>query len=441
MNDKNSFFRCDGVSRRDFLHAGLMTGLGMHLSDLHRMRSLAAQVMKPTHARANACILIWLDGGPSHLDTFDLKPEAPSEIRGPFKPIATDVPGIQVCEHLPKTARMMKHVALIRSLTHEFGNHDTGSQYLLTGNKPSSVLRYPSLGSVHAHALADQPILPPYVTIPEATQHAGSGFLPAHCNPFSLGGDPSKPNFKVRNLRPPSSLTLDRVRRRREMQLFLDQMQRKTEGIASQADPYDQQAYALLMSPSSQSAFHLEEEPASMRERYGRSRVGTGCLMARRLVEHGVGFVTVIDKGWDTHQQIGKNLPDGFFPGSGKLPALDRAYSQLIHDLHERGLLDSTLVMLMGEFGRTPKLNERGGRDHWPRAGFACLAGGGVRGGQIIGATDRRGETPDQLPVSPEDLAWTTLNLLGIDPAQTVQTPGGRPVQWVRNGRIIPGLT
>ena len=225
------------------------------------------------------------------------------------------------------------------------------------------------------------------------------------------------------------------------MQLFLDRMQRKTEGIASQTDPYDQQAYALLMSPTSQSAFHLEEEPASMRQRYGRSRVGTGCLMARRLVEHGVGFVTVIDKGWDTHQQIGKNLPDGFFPGSGKLPALDRAYSQLIHDLHERGLLDSTLVMLMGEFGGTPKLNERRGRDHWPRAGFACLAGGGVRGGQIIGATDRRGETPDQLPVSPEDLAWTTLNLLGIDPSQTVQTPGGRPVQWVRNGRIIPGLT
>jgi len=439
MKDQQSWFRCDGMNRRDFIHAGLMTGLGLNLSDLARLRAQAGPTGVP-QAHAKSCILIWLDGGPSHLDTFDLKPQAPMEIRGPFSPISTDVPGLEICEHLPRTARIMKHVSLVRSLTHEFGNHDTGSHYLLTGNKPSPVLQYPGLGCIHAHYAPEGQVLPPHVAIPEASSYFMSGFLPADSSPFSLGGDPSKPQFKVQNLRPPTSLTLERVARRREMQQFLDQVQRQTESGPLTGDAFDEQAYALLSSPSAQSAFELEQEKPGVRERYGRSRVGTGCLLARRLVEHGVGFVSVIDKGWDTHQQIAKEFPDSFFPGSGKLPALDRAYSALIDDLHQRGLLESTLVLLMGEFGRTPKLNPQGGRDHWPRAGFVCLAGGGVRGGQVIGSTDRNGELPDTTPVGPNDLAWTTLSLLGIQPDQAYVSSSGRPIRWVSDGQMIPGL-
>jgi hypothetical protein len=420
-----------------------MTGLGLNMADLMRSRALASESKKPTPAKAKSCILIWLDGGPSHLETFDLKPHAPVEIRGEFKPIKTDVPGIEISEHLPRTARVMKHVALVRSLTHAFGNHNTGSHYLLTGNKPSPVIEYPSMGSIYAQQAGAGKVLPPYVAVPEGVTYSGSGFLPATYQPFSLGGDPSKPDFRVRNLNPPASLSFERVERRREMQHFLDEVKRSTEEhpVHTPVDTYYEQAYALLTSPESQAAFDLSKEPSKVREHYGRSRVGTGCLMARRMVEHGVGFVTVVDKGWDMHQQIFKNMPDAMFRGSGKLPALDQAYSGLIADLAERGLLDSTLVMLMGEFGRTPKINDRAGRDHWPRAGFVCLAGGGVRGGQVIGSTDAFGESPNEQPVAPEDLAASTLSLMGIRPGDAYQAPNGRPIQWVKGGSIIKGLS
>ncbi|MBT5928047.1 MAG: DUF1501 domain-containing protein [Verrucomicrobia bacterium] len=445
MKHQSPLFRCDGINRRDFLHAGLMTGLGLNMADLIRCKALASDLPqgKPTKAKAKSCILIWLDGGPSHLETFDLKPDAPVEIRGEFKPIKTDVPGIEICEHLPKTAKVMKHVSLIRSLTHAFGNHNTGSHYLLTGNKPSPVVEYPSMGSIYAQQIGGGNVLPPYVAVPDGVTYSGSGFLPATYQPFSLGGDPSKSDFRVRNLNPPASLSFERVQRRREMQQYLDDVKRSTEEnpVHTPVDTYYEQAYALLTSPESQAAFNLSNEPGKARERYGRSRIGTGCLMARRMVEHGVGFVTVVDKGWDMHQQIFKNMPDALFRGSGKLPALDLAYSGLISDLHERGLLDSTLVILMGEFGRTPKINDRAGRDHWPRSGFVCMAGGGVRGGQVIGSTDAFGESPSEQPVAPEDLASSTLSLLGIRPDDAYLAPNGRPIQWVKGGRIIEGLT
>jgi len=443
MKQESPFFRCDGINRRDFLHAGLMTGLGLNMADLIRGRALASESKKPTPAKAKSCILIWLDGGPSHLETFDLKPHAPVEIRGEFKPIKTDVPGIEISEHLPRTARVMKHVALVRSLTHAFGNHNTGSHYLLTGNKPSPVIEYPSMGSIYAQQAGAGRVLPPYVAVPEGVTYSGSGFLPATHQPFSLGGDPSKPDFRVRNLNPPASLSFERVERRREMQQFLDEVKRSTEErpVQTPVDTYYEQAYALLTSPESQAAFDLSKEPTKVREHYGRSRIGTSCLMARRMVEHGVGFVTVVDKGWDMHQQIFKKMPDAMFRGSGKLPALDKAYSGMIADLAERGLLDSTLVILMGEFGRTPKINDRAGRDHWPRAGFVCLAGGGVRGGQVIGSTDAFGESPNEQPVAPEDLAASTLSLMGIRPDDAYQAPNGRPIQWVKGGSIIKGLS
>jgi len=432
--------RCDGVSRRDFLHLGVLSSFGLSLPDLFRLQ--AAQHSPKPQVRSTSCILIWLDGGPSHLEMFDLKPDAPVEVRGEFKPIGTSVPGVRICEHLPRTAMLMHEVALIRSLTHELGNHDTGSHYLLTGHRPTPVVEYPSLGSIVARETGFGAALPPFVAIPEPVAALRAGYLPASFGPFAVGGDPSKPDFRVRDLEPPAGVSFDRVEHRRAMQQALDGFSRHVEeGAATRSrDTFYEQAFRLLTSPQAKAAFDLNAEKPGARERYGRSRLGTGCLLARRLVESGARFVSVVDTGWDMHQQIFKAMPDALFPGSGKLPALDRAYSSLLADLRERGLLDSTLVVLMGEFGRTPKLNSLGGRDHWPRAGFVCLAGGGVKGGQVIGATDAYGEVPAERPVRPEDLAFTILKLLGVDPAKEYQTSAGRPLRILGEGSFVSEL-
>ena len=431
--------RCDGVSRRDFLHLGLLTSFGVSVADVLRLQAGATDATP----RAKSCILLWLDGGPSHLDTFDPKPDAPSEVRSPFKDIATSVAGVHICEHLPLTAKVMREVALIRSLTHELGNHDTGTRYLLTGHRPTPALEYPSLGSLVAHEAGFGAAIPPYVAIPGDavggnSNAARAGYLPGAFSAFNIGPDPAR----VRDLNPPEGVSFARSERRREMLAAIDGFTRSVEeNSATQSrDAFYEQAYRLLASSEAKAAFDLNLENATTRERYGRGKLGTGCLLARRLVEAGSRFVTVVDTGWDTHQQIARELPDSRFPGSGKLPNLDRAYSALLTDLRERGLLDSTLVVMMGEFGRTPKLNATAGRDHWPRAGFACLAGGGVRGGQVIGATDAHGEVPADRPVSPPDLAFTLLTLLGVDATRELTTPGGRPVRMLSDGAFISEL-
>jgi uncharacterized protein (DUF1501 family) len=434
----SSLRRCDGVSRRNFLQLGTLGALGLSLADLFRLRARAAD-----QPRATSCILIWLDGGPSHLDTFDPKPEAPAEVRGPFKAIGTSVAGIQICEHLPRVAAAMGDIALIRSLTHELGNHDTGTRFLLTGHRPTPALTYPSLGSLVAHTHGFRSALPPYVAIPNTAaggtaDAAGPGWLPGAFSAFNVGNDPSR----VRDLQPPEGVSFARNTHRREMLETMDAFTRSMESgkTVQDRDAYYEQAYRLMASAEAKAAFDLSREKPSTRELYGSSRVGTGCLLARRLVEAGSRFVTVVDNGWDTHQQIARELPDSRFPGSGKLPNLDRAYAALLTDLRERCLLSSTLVVLMGEFGRTPKLNAQGGRDHWPRAGFACLSGGGTKGGQVIGATDSFGEAPVDRAVSPSDLAFTILSLLGVDPTRELVAPGGRPMKILSEGEFITGL-
>jgi len=421
--------RCDGVSRREFLTVGALSALGFTLSDA--LRASAAPMEK-------SCILIWLDGGPSHLDTFDPKPAAPSEVRGPFGTISTRIPGVALSEHLPRTAQVLDKVALIRSLTHELGNHDTGSHFLLTGHRPNPALAYPSLGSIVARESKSRAALPPYVVLPEVTPALGPGYLSGAFGPFTVGRDPSQ----ARDLALPEHLTLERLGERRAILETLDGFSRQIETTAAtkSRDAAYEQAYRLMASPEAKVAFDLAREPASLHERYGRSKLGGACLTARRLVEAGARFVTVVDSGWDTHQNIAKTLPDALFPGSGKLPALDRAYATLIADLAERGLLESTLVVLMGEFGRTPKLNALGGRDHWPRAGFACLAGGGVRGGQVIGKTDASGESPLERPVRPEDLTASILTLLGIDLSTEYRHPDGRPLRLINDGVMLKEL-
>ena len=438
MSNWNTDIRCDGVTRRDILHLGFLSAFGLSTTDLFRLQAKATSKT----GKELSCILIWLDGGPTHLDTFDPKPNAPVEVRGPFKPISTSVPGIQICEHLPQTAKIMKDVALVRSLTHELGNHDTGSHYLLTGHRPTPVIKYPSIGSVIAKETGFKEALPPYIAIPSIRSVGKSGYLPGTFSPFDLGGDPSKPNYQVRDLNPPEYVSFDRVERRRSMQEQVDQFSRFVEEspATETRDSYYEQAYRLLTSKAAKEAFDLRKESPQTRQRYGRRRIGTGCLLARRLVESGSRFVTVVDRGWDTHQDLARNLPDARFPGSGKLPDLDRAYANLITDLKERGLLDTTLVVLMGEFGRTPKINARGGRDHWPRAGFVTFAGGGVNGGQVIGATDSYGETPADRPIRPEDVATTLLKLMGVDPHFEYQTPTGRPMKIQAEGSFISEL-
>ncbi len=428
--------RCDGVSRRDALRIGSLTGLGLGLSDMFRGQATA---IEPRVGRAKSCILLWLDGGPSHLETFDLKPTAPAEVRGPFQPISTNVSGIHISELLSETAKMTDKLSIIRSITSPLGEHGLANQYLLTGYKPSPALQYPSYGSVVAHLNPGQPVLPTYIAIPES-RSVGSGFLGHQDEPFVTGGDPSKPDFKVQDLDFFPHIDEARLRRRREYLHEFDAAQANFESRNVPTDSSFDRAYRLVTSSEAKAAFNLSAEPEQVRARYGPRMFGQSCLLARRLVERGVPFVSVINTGWDTHESLVLQLKLGYSGakvGVGLLPTFDLGFSALVSDLSDRGLLDETLVIAMGEFGRTPKLNTRGGRDHWPRVFSVVLAGGGVPGGQVIGSSDRVGESPHDNPITPNDLARTIYSLLGINPEHELHTADGRPVPVNQGGKLI----
>ncbi len=435
----------DGSSRRSVLHVGGLTALGLSVGDWFDAREVSASVLEPT---AKSCILIWLDGGPSHLETFDLKPDAPSEVRGPFSPISTNVPGMKICEHLQHTAKVADKLAIVRSVTSTLGEHNFASHYLLTGYKPTPALVYPGLPAVTTQLVSTQNPMPASISIQAPNAMSGPGYLGANAASFVVQGDPSKPDFHVKDLTSPQRFSAERMFRRRQLREAVDDFSRATEDFARAAEdarvPGEssfEQAYRLISSPQARAAFDLESEPPSQRLRYGNHLLGQSCLMARRLVQAGAKFVTVTDRGWDTHENLFTRLREGYTGGtSGKIPKLDVSYSALISDLSDRGMLDSTLVILMGEFGRTPKLNSQGGRDHWPRAFSVVLAGGGIRGGQVIGKTDAHGERPTDRPISPADLAYTIYRALGIDPRQELRTDNGRPVQINRDGKLINEL-
>lgn len=442
----NQFDRnCDGVSRREMLHVGGLTALGLTVSDWIRLRSASAAAPDAqTTPSAKSCILIWLDGGPSHLETFDLKPDASQEVRGPFSPIRTNVPGIEICEHFQRTAKVADKLAIVRSVTSTLGEHNFASHYLLTGYKPSPALVYPGLPAVATSLGATaSPVsmLPANVAIQRPSLLAGPGYLGQSSSAYVVQGDPSKPDFKIKDLASPARLANDRVLRRRSLRQAVDDFARSIEGSPAPRSSSFEQAYRLIASPDARAAFDVSSESSSLRSRYGNHQLGQSCLMARRLIEAGSKFVTVTDRGWDTHENLFTRLREGYTGGSsGKIPKLDTAYAGLISDLSERGMLDSTLVILMGEFGRTPKLNPRGGRDHWPRAFSVVLAGGGITGGQVVGRSDADGERPADRPVSPADLAHTVYRALGIDPSQELHTTDGRPVQINRDGTLIKEL-
>lgn len=430
--------RCDGVLRRDALRIGTLTALGLSLPQWFQLRGAAAT----RAASAKSCILIWLDGGPSHLETFDLKPDVPAEVRGPFRPISTNVSGIEISELMPQTARVMDKLAIVRSMTSPLGEHGLANHYLMTGYQPSSVLQYPSYGSVLTQMRSQRSELPPYIAIPES-RAGGAGFLASACEPFATGGDPSRADFQVRDVEFMPGVTESRIHRRRAYLRELDVAQDALEQSAPAADSAFEQAYRLLTSRSAKSAFDLSAEPEQTRARYGSRMVGQSCLLARRLVERGVPFVSILNTGWDTHEKLVLQLRDGYSGakvGVGLIPILDQALAALVSDLSERNLLDETLVIVMGEFGRTPKLNTRGGRDHWPRVFSVALAGGGVRGGQVIGSSDRVGESPKDCPVTPNDLARTIYTLLGVDPDHLLLTADGRPVAINQGGSVITEL-
>ncbi|MCR9296659.1 MAG: DUF1501 domain-containing protein [bacterium] len=454
----NSLKRCDGHTRRDVMRVGGLTAMGLGLGSFLRLQRLQAEVNPPTGslplAKAKSCILIWLDGGPSHLETFDPKPEAPLEVRGPLQSIPTAVPGIRISECLPKTAEMLNHFAVVRSMTSPLGEHNFGTHYLMTGYKPTPVLEYPTFGSTLTHVRGLQPeaessVLPPNIAVPSfsvgGSRLSGAGYLPSVTRPFSVGSDPARADFQVQDLDFYQGLDLNRLDRRRR---FVDAMDRFSQaadaGHSFSADPDLERAYNLIASPAAKQAFDLAQEPSAVRARYGSKTIGQSCLLARRLVERGVPFVTVNDRGWDTHENLNTRLKlgyDGAKVDVGLVPSLDRALSTLVQDLEERGMLQETLVVVMGEFGRTPKLNTRGGRDHWPRVFSVALAGGGILGGQVFGSSDSVGESPRDNPVTPSDLAATIYTLLGIDPQLELQTQDGRPVRVAPyEAQVIDGL-
>ncbi len=437
------FRNCEGITRRNCLQLGLGGLVGAGLSPLLRGRALADVGVK-RQQQADACILVGLDGGPTHYETFDPKPEAPVEIRGEFGTTPTAVPGTHFSEHMVNLAGIFDKYSLIRSIRHDQGNHGAGNHYMMTGAPPripvgcgAFVSFHPSLGSVVAKEVGAPDGLPPYFSMPSMSRSGGPNFLGANYAPFVVSNDPNRTGFRVRDVALPDGVLHDRFNRRRELRSQLDQLPRWEDSAVGDpsvtADEFYAQGYQWMESAQAQAAFRVETEEASLRDRYGRNSFGQRALLARRLVEAGVPFVTLYEGGWDHHTNI-------FDAISKRIPPLESTIATLIQDLEDRGRLERTLVLVLGEFGRTPKVNDRGGRDHWSNAMSVMMAGGGTPGGQVVGATDRQGYSAVERVLSPERFVSTIYAKLGIDPGKIYITPDGRPVHLVSDDRPIEEL-
>ncbi len=426
---------CNGVSRRDFIRVGALAPLGLSLANLLSAKALASAA---ANARAKSVILVFLGGGISHHDTFDPKPDAVEEIRGKYKAISTNVAGLQISEMLPKMAKVMDKVALIRSGTHENDHHETATNWVLCGRFGSPFGDYPAMGAVVAHDTGFSGLVPPYVAVPKNpafTWELGkSAWLGGRYESFKCG-NPNEANFRVQDLSQPANVTPQMLERRKNLLSAFDSMAGHIKGNDQIAtyDEFGQKAADMVLSPKAQSAFDMTKEDSTLRDEYGRTEFGQSCLMARRLVEAGVKFVTVNYGGWDHHKKIFEGLDK-------KLPEFDAGLSALVRDLDQRGLMKDTLLVAFGEFGRTPKLNKDAGRDHWGRAGSLLFAGAGVQGGKIIGASDKNGAFVTDRPVRPADVCWTIYESLGIDPTKELRTPEGRPVSILSEGASVQEL-
>ncbi len=436
--------------RRNCLQLGLAGLAGGSFLDLLAMqRASASSAAGGTQPRKTNCILIWMDGGPTHLETFDLKPEAPVEIRGEFRPIETNVSGMRICEHMPKLAKIADKYSIIRSVQHNQGNHGAGNHYMMTGAPPripvgcgAFVSFHPSLGSVAAYERQAPHGLPSYFSMPSMSRSGGPNFLGAKYAPFVVANDPNHKDFRVRDVELPRDLAETRFQSRRDLRHLIDRLPRYDDPqVADPVAGYDEnveQGYNLVTTPEAQKAFDIHSEPAELRDAYGRNGFGQRALMARRLVEAGVPFVTIVDGGWDHHADL-------FGALRTRLPSWDQTVATLINDLDQRGLLETTMVIALGEFGRTPKIStlkgqSKAGRDHWASAMSILFAGGGSRGGQIIGATDRHGHAAIERVLSPENYVSTVYRKLGIDPDKVYYTPSGRPTHLVSDSTPIDEL-
>lgn len=445
---------CDGHSRRNFVQIGVAGMASLSLSQI-----LAAKDQAVGRGRKDtSVILLWLDGGPGHMDTYDLKPEAPAEYRGIWKPISTSVSGMEVTELFPLQAKIADKFSIVRSLHHDSGDHFTGGHWMLTGrgagvSGANSSGKYPFFGSIATKVTgARQPGMPAHVAVPYGMSiglrpgYFGGNYLGVHHNPFETEGDPNAENFQVRNIKLSQDLTLERLTDRRALLASVDSLRREADvsGMFESMDKFDRTAFEMVTGAKSREAFDLTKEAPATRELYGRHSWGQSTLLARRLVEAGTAFVSCHFGGWDHHW----NLQSGM---ENYLPKIDQLVYGLLTDLSDRGLLENTLVVLCGEFSRTPRMNDGGnggpplsqgtpGRDHWGNSMFCFMAGGGIQGGRLIGSTDHLGETPKENPLRPGDIHHTIFHVLGVDPNMHFLDHSGRPIVAVDHGSVIDGL-
>jgi hypothetical protein len=429
---------CDGVTRRDLLKVGSISFLGLGLTEFLALRAAADKPTKPKSKGGDkemSVILLWMAGGPSHVDTWDPKPNAGADIHGPFEAIKTNAPGMIISEHLPKMAKVADKYSIIRSVSHGDGAHERAQHYMQTGYLPIPTLEFPSYGAVIAKEKGMANSLPPYVTLlGRDGEGYGAGYLGASFNAF-YAGNPNDGNYRVPDLPLPNGVTKSRLDRRRALLSTLDTLARNNDAVKSM-DTFFNNAYNLVTSKDSQKAFEIGQESDKIRDMYGRNPFGQACLLAKRMVGAGVRFVTITQGGWDTHENNFPSLKNGM------LPTVDQGFSALLTDLYENGMLDTTLVVWMGEFGRTPQINmnRNPGRDHWPNAMSVVMAGGGTRGGMVIGETDDKGMGPKERPLKVEDLAASIYHAIGIDPEKEYLTPTGRPVRLANEGKVIREL-
>ena len=427
-------------SRREFLQVGSLGAFGLTLGRFLELQARGATAAdgksKSKEPTAKSVIHIYLPGGMAAQESWDPKLLAPLEYRGPLGTVRTKIEGVHFSEHLAKTAQMADRITVIRSMTHGEADHDRGTHNMFTGYRPSPALQFPSFGSVVSHELGSRNDLPPYVCIPNLpTTFAGTGYLGSAFGPFSLGNDPAAGDFKVRDLSLPEGITEKRFDQRKEMRAIVDShfsQLEKSDALAGM-DSFYARAYSMVSSEKARAAFAIKDEPEKLRDEYGRNEAGQRMLLARRLVAAGVRFVSLTYGGWDHHDNIKNGI-------GTQLPRFDQAFATLIRDLDERGMLDSTLVLVSSEFGRTPKINATGGRDHYPKVFSVVMAGGGVKRGYVHGASDVTGGEPDHDAVTVPNLAATLYQQIGIDYDKALLAPGDRPVKIVKDGEVVTGV-
>ena len=432
---------CSGLDRRTFVRLGSLAVFGLSLPQYLQARAKLSYLDGPSiNPKAKRCILLWMQGGPSHIDTFDPKPDAPVEIRGEFGTVPTSLPGVRFADPLPLLAARAEQLAIIRGHDPKNGSHGVADHLMMSGRPFNASLPFPCFGSVVAKERGYRQGMLPFVQLGKSIDRRFNGgiagFLGDQFNPFEVPDDPSAANFKVRDLALSTNAERLRLERRYSMLADLENYQRSIESseVVKARDEFYEKAHGIITGPAAKKAFDISSEPEKVRDRYGRNSLGQGCLLARRLVEAGVQFVTVTDGGWDTHTDNFKSLK------SRLLPRVDRGFSALLDDLGVRGMLEETLVVWFGDFGRTPKVNPTAGRDHWSTAGVALMAGGGLKVGQVVGQTNALAEYVTDNPVSPQDIAATIYTVMGVNLHSWYKTQDGRPIELCPEGKAVRQL-